>query len=264
MEWLWAALAGCVVVVVTGFNGPLRRCAERVGRKVFREKPVDVRVDWDQANIWAGYLPWVGFANYFPGDLPAEEPPQDGKQWSRWADHNGGYDLRLTMLVVTVVARTDVTVVLETPRVKAVRKDVPEGVGVLWSPAGGGNISPRRYDIDLSADDSPRVYYHGNEGARPEREPQPAPSWKLAAGDVEKLHIWATAEDDKMYEWTMELPLLVDGRRVLIPVDRDGKPFITVGENHPHRYLWRSDDEWFSRRPRQNPLRNPSDRAAPS
>jgi hypothetical protein len=51
----------------------------------------------------------------------------------------------------------------------------------------------------------------------------------------------------------MQLPLLVDGRRVLVSVDKGGKPFVTVGDNHPHSYVWRPGDEWLSWRPREDP-----------
>lgn len=175
MDWLWGALAGFSLGAIAGpLVEPWRRRLERWGRRAAREKPVDVHVEWDQAQVWAGVPPWVSFSNYFEDQLPREDPPSDGKAWSAWAERNGGYDLRLTMLVVTVVARTGATVVVDTPRVSATRKEVPPGVGVLWPAPGGADISPRRYDIDLSAGSHPWVYFrdgHATRGAQ--RHPAP-------------------------------------------------------------------------------------------
>ena len=48
---------------------------------------------------------------------PSEPPPEDGRDWSGWADRNGGVDLGLSMLRLTIVAKSDATVVLDTPMV---------------------------------------------------------------------------------------------------------------------------------------------------
>lgn len=248
MEWLWGALGG---VVIGGVAGPLvepwSRRLQRLGRRAALEKPVDVHVEWDQAVIWSGWPPWMSFSNYFASELPSEPPPEDGRDWSGWADRNGGVDLGLSMLRLTIVAKSDATVVLDTPMVSQKVRPVPPGVGVLKPAPGGPDVNPRRYEIKLDMGERPWVEFQD------ESSPRPAPSWLLNKGDVEQLHIWARAEDDQLHEWVMELPLLVAGRRVRIPVDRGGKPFVTVGQAHPHQHLWRPNDEWLSWKPRENP-----------
>jgi len=243
MEW-WQSLGiGLLCLLVGAVLGPLvqpwSRRIERLGRRLWRERPVSVHIEWDQAVIWAGQPPWVSFSNYFQGDLPSEDPPVAGVDWSRWAERNGGFDLGLTMLRVTVFAETDATVVLETPIVRGTTRDVPPGVGVLWPAPGGADLSPRRYSIQLDSGPYPArvTYMEQDPGVDP---PQVPPTWTLARGEVAQLHIWAKADTGGLHAWTMQLPLLIDGRRKLMDVDKDGEPFMTVGRHHGHRDLmWR-------------------------
>ena len=225
---------------------PWSRRLQRLGRRAALERPVDVHVEWDQAAIWSGLPPWMPFSNYFEGELPGEVPPEVGRDWSAWAERNGGVDLGVSMLRLTIVAKAGATVVLDTPMVSHKVRPVPAGIGVL-KPAQGGRNRP------TPLRDLARRWRASVVAFRDEGEPRPAPSWLLNAGDVEQLHIWAHAHDDQLHEWTMELPLLVDGRRVRVPVDHGGRPGITVGNAHPHKQLWRPGGEWLNWNPREDP-----------
>jgi hypothetical protein len=208
---------------------------------VAQEQAIDLHVEWDQAVIWAGWPPWLSFAYYFPGSLPDEPPPDSGFDWSGWADRHGGFDFMWTMLRVTLVARTDATVVVETPVVRQRITEVPPGVGALYPAPGGADVSPRRYQIDL--DFGVRAYAQFQKEGE---QPAPAPSWSLSKGEAEQLTIWARTRDDKLHEWVMDLPLLVDGQRRMVRVDKDGKPFVIVGDKQPHEFLARHNDKWES------------------
>jgi len=184
----------------------------------------------------------MSFSYFIPGELPSDAPPEDGRDWGRWAKSHGGYDLWLTMVKVTVVAKTDTTVVIETPIVTQKTSAVPKGVGVLKPAPGGADITPRRYDIDLASGTHPWIMFmEGGEAIA--SEPRPAPSFSLKAGEVEQLHIWAKAEDDQLHAWSMHIPLLIDGRRVTIPVDDHGG-FKTVGRDQPHETKAMPGDRW--------------------
>ncbi len=247
MEWLLAVL-GVVLAFVLGFAVrpvlmPYSRKLERIGRRI--EDPVDVHVEDDQAVIWAGFPPWMSFSYFIPGELPSDVPPEDGRDWGRWAESHGGFDLWMTMVRVTIVAKTDTTVVVETPMVTQETSTVPEGVGVLKPAPGGADITPRRYDIDLASGTHPWILFmEGGEAAA--GDPKPAPSFSLKAGEVEQLHIWAKAEDDQLHAWSMEIPMLIDGRRITIPVDHHGGPFKTVGRQHRHKTKAMPGDRWES------------------
>lgn len=246
MQWLWAAVSGFLVGAILGplFEPWARRLA-RAGRRVAREPALDIHVEWDQAVIWAGWPPWLSFAHYFVGTFPDEPPPDSGFDWSRWADRHGGYDFRFTMLQITLIARADTTVVIGTPIVTQRISEVPEGVAVVYPAPGGPDVNPRRYDIDLSSGERPRVTFRDAEARDAEvQQPKPSPSWSLQKGEVEQLAIWANAAHEGLHEWEIELPLLVDGRRRKLRIDKNGGPFVTVGKRQPYNYFIRHQDRW--------------------
>lgn len=245
MNWwqgLLLTLMGLVCgMLLTAFFGPLRRRIERAGRVAWDEPPVDVHVEADQAIIWAGMPQWIIFSHYFTGGLPIEPPPVERQESGAWASRHGGVDLGLTMLQLTVTTRADVTVVIQTPLITSSSTPLPPGVGAIIS-TGGADINPRRYDIALGMG-SPLVTFNDPEVRHGHRAP--APSWKLAAGDVEQLHLWVTADDDQMHEWSLQIPLLIDGRRVLHDVN-GGIPFVTAGRTGvAEQRLW-DGHEWVS------------------
>lgn len=251
MDVLVAAIAA-VVTFFLGFAArpflmPYSRRLERTGRAVAAESPVDVHVEVRQSVIWAGYPPWMSFSYFIPGSLPEAEPPEDGRDWDFWASQHGGFDLEWTVLRVTVIAKTDTTVVMETPVVTQEVITLPDGVGVLKPAPGGADVSPRRFDVDLSAGPSPWVTFNDDDRLRS------APSFSLKAGEVEQVQLWARAQDGDLHEWRMALPFLFDGRRVLIDVDNDGSAFRTAGANNAHPIKWRPDQTWepFSWGPRE-------------
>lgn len=243
MEWLWGAFAGLVGgAVVAPLVEPWSRRLQSLGRRAARESPVDLHVERNRTLIFAGDPPWESFAHYFPGDLPSEEPPEDGRDWGAWAARNGGVDMGFSVLLLTVVARTSATVVVQRPVVEQATRSVPVGVGVLWPALGGAELVPRQYEVRLETGlPKPLVTFRESET---DREAS-SPSWSLAKGEAEQLHIYLRANGSDLHEWTIRLPLLVDGRRVEVPVRQaGGAPFITVGYRQPHRFLSRMNSEW--------------------
>lgn len=53
------------------------------------------------------------------------------------------------MFRLTILAKSDATVVLDTPMVRQQVRPVPTCVGVLKPAPGGPNVTPRRYEIKL-------------------------------------------------------------------------------------------------------------------
>lgn len=254
MDWLWGALAGFGVgAVLAPLVEPWTRRLQRLGRRAAREPALDVHVEWDQAVIWAGWPPWLSFSYYFPSCLPDEPPPESGFEWSGWADRYGGFDFMWTMLRVTLVARTDATVVIEAPVVSQRITDVPPGVGALYPAPGGADVNPRRYQIDLDVGVQAYAQFQN------ESQPAPAPSWSLSTGGAEQLTIWARTRDDKLHEWVIDLPLLVDGQRRTVRVDKNGNPFVTVGGKQPYELLARNGDKWDSWKDWQRSTGHPAD-----
>lgn len=247
MDWVsvlsGAVVGGVVGVLLTPFLGPWARRAERAGRAVAAETPVDVLVDTDQAVIWAGSPPWVGFGYYFSGGLPSEDPPEVSFDWSQWAYKHGGVDVALTMLQVTIQAKLSATVVVDAPIVRVVDRRAVAGGAIATCPAGGADIVPRQFEVDLDMFDPPVVSYMNED-----QQVVPNPSFKLASGDVERFHIWAYAKGTDLVEWTLELPMIVNGARVVHsiagPTDLS---FRTLGGQACVDELLRSGATWTTR-----------------
>jgi hypothetical protein len=119
---------------VLGLVGSPRRTCRRSRR---RRGSGGHLVDTDQAVIWAGAPPWVGFSYYFRAGPPSDEPPEAGFDWSAWAYKRAGVDVAITMLQVTIQAKLKATVVLDAPIVRVVdRKPVKGGIVATYGAVG--------------------------------------------------------------------------------------------------------------------------------
>jgi hypothetical protein len=240
--WLGALLGFAVGAVLAASGRPLTSWLERLfRRRVWRENPVLVHVERDQSLIWAGNPPWVGFTYFFTDTFPSEPPPEACVDWSRWAIKHGGLDVGLTMLEITIQAKADAAVVIGMPRVRTTQRSRPTGV-VAVCPAGGADLAPRRFEIDLDTFDPPSISYMNAQSG----EDASPPTFKLAAGDVERFHIWARASGG-LHEWTIDLPLLVEGHRQVITVADGRGQFITIGshQGQDEHFWW--DGQWTAR-----------------
>lgn len=245
MELLIGGLVGAVLgVVVTGLLHPVAERLERFSRRLWRSHPLFVHIETDRKLIWAGSPPWVAAAVWIP-HVPTEPPPEDANEWSAWARGQGGHDADVTMLQVTLQAKSAMSVVVDRPAVRHNRDDLASGA-ILLCPVGGADLLPRRIELDLDtfAGDSALARFLDYD------EEMPMPSVQLAAGDVERFHIWATAISG-YHQWQLELPLLVDGRRERFVVNDGGDAFQLVGSEGLPEYTW--DGAGWSLRPREDP-----------
>jgi hypothetical protein len=244
VETLWGAIVGFLVGAVLGpLIRPWSTWLERQARHLWRENPLIVHVERDQSLIWAGAPPWVGFSYFFRDTVPHQLPPSACFDWSRWAERHGGVDVGVTILEVTIQAKTDVSVVVDPLRVRNQRREPPRGVFVTC-PAGGADLTPRRFSIELDTTDPPIVDFLNADG-----DFEQPPRLTLSAGEIERFHIWATARSPGWNEWTLELPLLVEGRRRIVSVGDGRAPFVTVGpDDQAEEFLWYGEDVgWVAR-----------------
>lgn len=232
MEVLVGALVGAVVgVAITGLLHPMAERLERFSRRLWRVRPLFVHIEADRRLIWAGSPPWIPAAVWLP-EMPREQPPLDANDWSAWGRRLGGHDADVTMLQVTLQARKDVSLVVDRPMIRYARSDDRRGV-IALCPVGGADLLPRRIDVDLDTfDGDVAMTQHLDYD-----EEVPWPSISLAPGEVERLHIWAKASSG-FHQWRLELPVLVDGRRRLVPVDNAGDAFTTVGFDGIPKVVW--------------------------
>lgn len=242
MTWLWTTILGTLLgIVVTALVRPLTDVANKMSDLVWgANKPLYVHIERDQQLIWANTPPWLSFAYAFPGGLPSEPAPSSSFDAWQWAHRNGGVDMGLSMLQVTIHARSDVSVVIEDVLVRTKRTDRTPEAGVLFAAAGGAELDPRRLDVDLDASDPPIVEFR----FRPNDDPGPVPALQLAAGQIERFHVWVKA-DHGWHEWYMHLPLLVNGKRDDHFIGTREKPFILAGWDTPRMtYALDGDAKW--------------------
>jgi len=222
-ELVVGAIVGAAIGTTLGaVLRPATARLERAARTMWRDTPLLVHVERDPAIIWAGAPDWIPFAVYFRNILATPAPPCGRIEWLNWARMNGGVDAVVTQLSITLQAKVDVAVVVEGLQVRNRSRPVLDGV-VVTRPTGGADLTPRHFRVDLDWGPEPLVTYEEVGG-----DPSEVPCMKIAAGDVERFQIWAEARQG-WHEWTVELLLLVEGRRVVYRIDDYGSPFTTVG-----------------------------------
>ncbi|MFW6694309.1 hypothetical protein [Streptomyces sp. MAR4 CNX-425] len=137
---------------------------------------------------------------------------------------------------MTVTARESASVVIDCPKLRHSSEPLeepPRGI-VACCPAGGAAVTPRRLQVDLGSGTTTWVEEDGS--------PIPPLTLLLAPGETEQFLIFVRAHSGRT-EWHLELPVLVNGKRQLIPVTDGGKRFITYGREGYDEYRW-SDGGW--------------------
>ena len=241
MIWLLGVLCGAVVaILVAAVVKPVSDRLAEVSDRLWGAPALFVHVEHDPRLIWANMPPWVGFAYCFEDGLPLEPPPSVAFDSWQWARRNGGVNMGISVLQVTLQARSGVSVVIEDVLARNVRRNKSGGVGVVF-PAGGASLCPRRFDVDLDAWSPPIVEFRVGADA----DPIPAPSFQLAPGETERFHIWVRARHG-WNDWSVQLPLLVNGRRQYQDIGTEAKPFTTVGSDVPTAsYMPGRDGTWL-------------------
>ena len=238
-ELLLGGFIGFVIGGVLGaaFRPPLL-ALERFARRIWRRPALNVHIERDPSIIWAGAPDWVGFSLYFSRPFELGPAPLGRDEWLAWGRRAGGVDASVTMLSATLVANAEVSVVVENLRVRSIEKPLSDGL-VLIRGVGGADLVPRQFHIDLDGMTTPVVTFLDDGGA-----PGKPPKFVLAPGDVERFHIWAEARQG-WHEWSIDLLLLVDGRREVVTIDNEGSSFVTVGwEGLPQRMNIAGSSEW--------------------
>jgi hypothetical protein len=227
-------LSGVALSFVLAFLEPVQRFLQRKGRTTFKEDPVDVHVQTDPAVIWSGLPPWISGRYFFDYALPADNPPDACVDWSAWSQGRGGRPCGEFELLITIQAKHDVAVVVDTPVVRIVSSRKLDGVTATCLAAGGASVTPRRFEVDLDASDPPMILFV-DEGA----ESSGPVGFSLTKGEVERFHLWVRAEQAHEYKWALHLPLIVNGQEVRMDLDT----FVMVGAGAgSSEFLWQEGD----------------------
>jgi hypothetical protein len=118
-----------------------------------------------------------------------------------------------TMVQITIQAGLKATVVLDSPIVRLTERNAVFGGVVGTYGAGGADLTPRHFRVVLDMFDPPTVEYRNED-----YQVVASPAFTLAGGDVERFHVWAYAMGRDLVQWTLELPVIINGKRRTIPV----------------------------------------------
>jgi hypothetical protein len=215
-----------------------------------RQHGIRIHVERDP-RIWLSYIghPLPYPTSFLFWDANAlEEPPNSLEGLWAWAREKGGEDVFITSFVVTLQATNDLSVVVDPPRIaNHEREAVREGVICSPEGLGGNGPPPHRFHINLDADPATVTF-------APSRDESSAgsPSFKMKRDDTDRIEIVAWAEHQpQRHRWSLTIPLLVNGERVELPVDDDGRSFVTVGKEarpilfwEPFRRRWVAPEEF--------------------
>ncbi len=201
-----------------------------------RRNPLYVHIETDPSIIWAGYPPWIGAGYLVPPSAHIGAAPSDHcPDWRNWIQSMGGVDALLTYVKLTLTARSDVTVVVDALRPRIAERRAVPAWRHLQCAVGGASITPRRAEVRFGDFAQPVFSWVDQSG-----DHVSAPSFSLSGSDVEELHLWAWS-DREWISWTADLLLLVDGKRRVIAISDNGRPFVTTGvEGAVSTHSWSS------------------------
>ena len=184
----------------------------------------------------AGLEPlWLtDYGYYFASGLPDEDPPQSNREWSQWAERNGGEGASFRHVLIRLQATQDRTVLLLPPKVHVERTELLSGVVCSPEGTGGDGLMARQFFIDLDAS-QPSVKYFGNQ------EAGETPQFVMRKGDSEVFVIIARAVKGR-YEWYLDVMLIVDGVEVRLPAMDGSRPFVTFGYEGIEKRWWAFDE----------------------
>ncbi|CAN5801320.1 hypothetical protein BH24ACT5_BH24ACT5_22590 [soil metagenome] len=157
---------------------------------------------------------------YFEGGVPGPGP-QTETEWPAWARGHGGLGVGWRHILIRFQATQDRTVLVMKPEVNAARSQVDGGL--VLSPVkglGGNGLLVRQFYIDLDAS-PPAVEYYSQGGSE-------TPQFIMRRGDSEAFLVIAHCRTGR-YEWTLDIPILVDGETFYLRADNHGRPFTTLG-----------------------------------
>jgi hypothetical protein len=213
-----------------------------VYRHVTRRPSLHVHIEADRSVIWAGAPPWVtyGFMIESPDGL-GEPPSSFCPDWWAWARALGAVDANETEVQLTFTAATDTTVVIDAFTARVAKRADPLPWTLVQCTTGGADLTKRGVQIDLDSFDPPTTHFVDRE----HEIVRGAPTISVGPGEAEMFHVRARARSSYV-EWTAEARLIVNGKRQVVRIDDNGKPFRTCSSNgRPER--WWTGGRWTPR-----------------
>jgi hypothetical protein len=227
------------------FFVPFRNRLERVRSRIANDHGVTLRT-YPTTEAVGGLRPedmlgtqpsWlVDNDFYFRDGIPAGAPG-DESEWAAWARKHGGEPVGWSHILIHVQATQDRTVLLRHPTANITRTNVAGGVVLSpFKELGGNGLMVRQFNVALDAEPV-RVEYYPEGG-------HAIPQFTMTRGSTEAFLVIAHAVNGR-YEWSLDIPVLVDGEEFTLRADDGGKPFVNVGAAGIKAKWWRFDmKEW--------------------
>lgn len=235
---LAVTIAGTVIAAIV--LGALVWVSRRVSRRVTHQVRYHVELDVARMDIPHGVeAPWT-FC--FSGREPSAPtlPMNGNSDWWNWAHTQGGHDVAVTVLEVTLQAEGDAPIAIDPPEIDN-HNAVPRSAdAVAYGPEilGGNGIHTRRFLFTLRGDTVTREYMNELPPWEEDSDPLPA-AFRLAKGDTERLLIVVLADDDLQHIWTIRIPIVHAGKRRWLKIRQPGRlPFVTYGHDGLRRRAW--------------------------
>lgn len=247
LEAIAATLIGAALIgTLVWFVLPFRNKLDRVRMTVTNDHGVTIRTyansdamgGLSQRDLLGAEARWLADNDfYFRDGIPAQEPPERESQWAAWARKNGGEPVGWRHILIHIQATQDHSVLLRKPTANVRRTDVAGGVVLSpFKELGGNGLMVRQFHLELDHDPV-RVEYF------PEGGPQ-TPEFTMTKGTTEAFVVVAHAARGR-YEWSLDIPVLVDGVEFVLRAYEEGSPFVSVGSANVEAKWWRFDKrEW--------------------
>jgi len=213
VDALIGGVIGLAIGLIGSFIAPAREQMARLGRRLLRAQPVDVHVEKDLDRIYAGIPDWVSATFFLPEQSPNGDPGSSVGEWQRWVAERGGWDVGVTTLRVTIVARSPATVVVFPPQVSAQMATPPSGT-TIWRPVGGASVNLLGLDVRLQPGRC-ETLISDNDGSV-----NGPLSWSLRDGEAQQFLIRIQVGDEALWTWAATLELLIYGRLLQIDLPR--------------------------------------------
>lgn len=249
LETIAATLAAAAVLAILAWILlPFRHKVDRVRMTATRDHGVTIRT-YASSDAMGGLSPkdllgaearWLADSDfYFRDGIPAQPPPERESQWAAWARGNGGEPVGWRHILVHIQSTQDHTVLLRKPIANVERADVDGGVVLSPTKEPGGNgLMVRQFHLELDHDPV-QVEYFAEGGSQ-------TPQFSMTKGTTEAFVVIAHAARGR-YEWSLDIPVLVDGIDFVLRADDGGNPFVSVGSAGLEAKWWQFEKrEWQS------------------
>lgn len=228
----------------TAVGGGLGWAAKGMRQKWLARRPLDILLDEDPRLIYVNYPQWVSFPYFF--DCPKSElpdpPPGGPLAWWEWARQHGGVPAAYSESQLTVSSRVESTVLVDSLDVQLVSAEAASVGTIVSYPVGGADVTLRQISVKLSSFVSRAVFVEaGGEESRDSFH------FSLSQSELGRLSITSAPEDrNTVYRWSAVLNLIVNGRRVRVPVGGRKHMFTLHGGRGSPWVEWRNG-AWVER-----------------